>query len=268
MRRFARRRLGKPIDSFLDLRAGDLVVHLSHGIGRYRGIELLDKQGKVEEHLKIEFHGGAKLYVPATKIDLVQKYVGGTKSRPALAKLGGTSWVRQKKAAETAVMDMAAEMLELQARRISRPGIAFAPDGEWQGEFDASFPYRGNARPAGGDPGDQTRHGTAAAHGPLAVRRRRLRQDRGRHAGRLQGGGQRLPGGRARSHDRAGGAALSHFRRADGGVPFRHRPAQPLLFPPGGAGDPGRAGRRDGSTSSSARIGSRLATCGFTTWDW
>lgn len=141
VRRLPRRRLGKAIDSFLDLREGDLVVHLSHGIGRYRGIELLDKHGHVEEHLKIEFAEGAKLYVPASKIDLVQKYVGGAKSRPVLAKLGGTTWLRHKKSAETAVLDMAAEMLQIQAERLSRPGIAFGPDGEWQREFDASFPY-------------------------------------------------------------------------------------------------------------------------------
>ncbi|MFV1964915.1 MAG: transcription-repair coupling factor [Pirellulaceae bacterium] len=141
VRRIPRRRLGKAIDSWLDLRSGDLVVHLSHGIGRYRGVELLDKQGHVEEHLKIEFHGRSKLYVPASKIDLVQKYVGGTKRTPSLAKLGGTSWARQKQAAESAVQDMAAEMLDLQAQRVSRVGIPFAPDGEWQNEFDASFPY-------------------------------------------------------------------------------------------------------------------------------
>ncbi|MCA9120166.1 MAG: transcription-repair coupling factor [Planctomycetaceae bacterium] len=141
VRRVARRRLGKAIDSFHDLRAGDLVVHLSHGIGRYRGIELLDKQGQLEEHLQIEFRDRAKLYVPAAKIDLIQKYIGGTKTRPTLAKLGGATWLKQKQAAESAVMDMAVEMIELQAARQSRPGIAFAPDGEWQREFDSSFPY-------------------------------------------------------------------------------------------------------------------------------
>ena len=141
VRRVPRRHLGKAIDSFLDLRPGDLVVHLSHGIGRYRGIELLDKQGQVEEHLQIEFAESAKLYVPATKIDLVQKYVGGRQGRPSLARLGGTSWLRHKRAAEAAVQDMAAEMLELQAERLSRPGIAASPDGQWQQEFDASFPY-------------------------------------------------------------------------------------------------------------------------------
>jgi transcription-repair coupling factor (superfamily II helicase) len=137
-----RRRLGKAIDSFLDLRQGDLVVHLAHGIGRYRGMQLLDKDGRVEEHLQIEFAGGTRIYVPATRIGLVQKYVGGTKTRPVLAKIGNKTWVRQKQAAESAVIDLAAELLELQAERRARPGIAFAVESDWQREFDASFPYQ------------------------------------------------------------------------------------------------------------------------------
>ncbi len=141
LRRVTRRRLGKAIDSFLDLREGDLVVHLTHGIARYRGLQMLDRDGQVEEHLQLEFHGGTKVYVPATKIGLVQKYVGGAKSRPSLARIGGKTWIRQKQAAEAAVADLAAEMLELQAQRMSRPGIAFSPDSDWQREFDASFPY-------------------------------------------------------------------------------------------------------------------------------
>src|SRR4029453_5063768 len=102
LRRLPRRRLGKAIDSFLDLREGDLVVHLAHGIGRYRGLRLIDKQGQKEEHLEIEFGGGTKIFVPAIKIDLVQKYIGGTKTRPTLAKIGGKTWLRQKKEAESA----------------------------------------------------------------------------------------------------------------------------------------------------------------------
>ena len=141
LRRLPRRRLGKAIDSFLDLREGDLVVHLAHGIGRYRGMQLLDKEGRVEEHLQIEFHGGTKIYVPATRIGLVQKYVGGAKTRPVLAKIGNKTWVRQKQAAESAVIDLAAELLEMQAQRRARPGIAFAVESDWQREFDASFPY-------------------------------------------------------------------------------------------------------------------------------
>ena len=141
LRRPSRRRLGKVIDSFTELREGDLVVHVGHGIARYRGLKLLEKDRQVEEHLVLEFQGQTKLYVPSSRISLVQKYVGGTKGRPTLAKLGGRMWGRQKKAVEAAVNDMAGEMLELQASRASRPGIRFAEDTEWQQEFDASFPY-------------------------------------------------------------------------------------------------------------------------------
>lgn len=136
------RRLGKAIDSFMDLRPSDLVVHLSHGIARFRGLKMLDKDGQTTEHLELEFHGGTKIYVPASKIDLVQKYIGGTKTTPTLARIGGKSWVRQRQAAEIAVADLASEMIELQAARSSRPGIAFQLDTQWQSEFEQSFPYR------------------------------------------------------------------------------------------------------------------------------
>ena len=141
LRRPSRRKLARVIDSFLELREGDLVVHVGHGIARYRGLKLLEKGGQVEEHLELEFHGHTKLYVPSTKIGLVQKYIGGAKSRPTLAKLGGRMWTRQKERVEEAVNDLAADMLELQAARASRPGITFPADTEWQREFDASFPY-------------------------------------------------------------------------------------------------------------------------------
>lgn len=136
------RKTGRAIDSFLELRPGDLVVHLSHGIGRYRGLKLLDKQAGAEEHLELEYHGGTKIYVPASQIDLVQKYVGGRKAKPSLAKIGGKSWARQKQLAERAVLDLAAEMLEVEAARAARPGIAFPDDTTWQREFDAAFPYQ------------------------------------------------------------------------------------------------------------------------------
>lgn len=141
VRRVTKRTASKPIDNFLDLRPGDLVVHLSHGIGVYRGTELLEKNGQRFEHLVLEFDGGTKLFVPSSKIELVQRYVGGTKSRPKLAKIGGVAWAKQKKAAERAVQDMAVELLELQARRQSQPGITFAADSVWQNQFDASFSY-------------------------------------------------------------------------------------------------------------------------------
>ncbi|MCA9259069.1 MAG: DEAD/DEAH box helicase, partial [Planctomycetales bacterium] len=138
----ASRRAGRAIDSFLELRQGDLVVHLSHGIGRYRGMQLIEKEGGAEEHLELEFHAGVRVYVPATKIELVQKYVGGRKAKPTLARIGGKTWQRQKQAAEKAVNDLAVDMLQLQAAREARPGIAFPADSLWQREFDAAFPYK------------------------------------------------------------------------------------------------------------------------------
>lgn len=142
LRRTGRKRLSKAIDSFLDLRDGDLIVHLAHGIGRYRGLSMLDKDGQLTEHLELEFYGGTKIYVPATKIDLVQKYVGGTKTTPVLAKIGGKSWAKQKASIKDAITDLASEMIELQAERSGRVGIALNPDTEWQHEFEQSFPYR------------------------------------------------------------------------------------------------------------------------------
>lgn len=141
VRRTSSRVRGKPIDSFLQLTPGDLVIHLSHGIGLYRGLHSIEKNGLHQEHLTIEFDGGTKIHVPATRIQLIQRYVGGTKTRPKLAKIGGISWTNQRKAAEAAVTDMADELLELQARRATKRGIVFDLDNEWQRQFDASFPY-------------------------------------------------------------------------------------------------------------------------------
>jgi transcription-repair coupling factor (superfamily II helicase) len=146
-----RRRLeSRAIDSFLELNEGDLVVHLSHGIGRFRGMQMIEREigtgaGKrksLEEHLVLEFRDGAKLYVPSSKIDLVQKYVGGAKSDPELSKIGAAAWGNKKARVEQAVRDLAVEMLELQALREAQPGEALPVDSDWQREFEASFPFQ------------------------------------------------------------------------------------------------------------------------------
>ncbi|NNE00005.1 MAG: transcription-repair coupling factor [Pirellulaceae bacterium] len=141
VRRGRTRAKGKPITSSLQLEAGDLVVHLSHGIGLYRGIQTLEKNGQHLEHLVVEFDGGSKIYVPSSRIGLIQRYIGGTKNQPRLAKIGSQSWARQKKSAESAVTDMACELLEMQASRTARRGITFDTDNTWQNQFDACFPY-------------------------------------------------------------------------------------------------------------------------------
>lgn len=141
----------RAIDSFLDLAEGDLVVHVSHGIARYRGMQLLDHGAhkdsgskmptQAEEHLILEFREGVKLYVPSSKIDLVQKYIGG-KSEPELSKIGSSSWAKRKQKVEEAVLDLASDMIELQAVRAAQPGVASPPDSEWQAAFEGSFPFQ------------------------------------------------------------------------------------------------------------------------------
>ncbi len=141
VRRGRSRSRGKPINSLMQLEPGDLVVHLSYGIGLYRGLTNIDKNGQHLEHLTIEFDEGSKIYVPASRIGLIQRYVGGTTRQPKLAKIGGQAWKSQRKAAESAVTDMAEELLEMQAQRTTKQGISFDRDNEWQRQFDASFPY-------------------------------------------------------------------------------------------------------------------------------
>ena len=130
------------IESFLDLKEGDYVVHVAHGIARYRGLQLCERHGSLEEHLVLEFAEGTRVLVPSSRIELVQKYVGGRGHEPPLSKYGSSAWQRRKAQVAEAVRDLAAEMLRLQALRLSRPGISYAEESEWLAEFEASFPFQ------------------------------------------------------------------------------------------------------------------------------
>ena len=136
------KRLSKIVDSFMELTPGDLVIHVERGLARYLGVETIKKANQREDHLKLEFADSAYLYVPASKIGKIQRYVGSGKSVPKLAKLNGTAWSKQKKEVQQAVWALASEMLELQAARETLEGIEFPPDGPWQSEFESLFPYR------------------------------------------------------------------------------------------------------------------------------
>ncbi len=132
----------RPIESFVELRRGDYVVHVAHGIARFLGMEELEHEGQKRECLVLEFEGGTKLYVPASSgINLVQKYIGPSEHRPPLSKLGGLGWTKRLEEVERAVTDLAEELLEVQAQREARPGIQYPSDTEWQKEFEAEFPY-------------------------------------------------------------------------------------------------------------------------------
>lgn len=130
-----------PID-FSEIAEGDLVVHLEHGIGKYRGIQKLQQNGSEQEVVVLEFANDARLYVPFEQAFLVSRYVGIGKRYPPLSSLGDNRWGRAKKAAETAVFDYAAKLLEIQAERNSRTGYAHPPDTQWQNEFESSFLYK------------------------------------------------------------------------------------------------------------------------------
>ena len=139
-----RRYESRAIDSFLDLNEGDLVVHVNHGIARYRGLQLVKRgDDHDEETLLLEFAEGTRMFIPIAKVDLVQKYVGGGKGDPALSKIGSTSWEKRKKRVAEAVVDLASELIDIQAARASQPGIAYPlEDSHWMAEFEAAFPYQ------------------------------------------------------------------------------------------------------------------------------
>ena len=131
----------RPVDSFLDLKVGDYVVHVAHGIAKFTGMQTIAKDGKSEEYLTLRFAENATLHVPAARINLIQKYIGGFHGHPQLSRLGSGVWEKQKAKVSEAVMDMAAELIEIQAARQAEVGTPYPPDTDWQREFEAEFPY-------------------------------------------------------------------------------------------------------------------------------
>ena len=133
----------RKLDSYADLSVGDLVVHEYHGIGRFSGIVKMKVDGAEKDYVKIAYAGSDSLYVPATQLDLVSKYIGGGEDKVVkLSKMGGTDWARVKTRAKAAAKEMAAELIQLYAERLRRPGHAFAPDSPWQEEFEDAFGYQ------------------------------------------------------------------------------------------------------------------------------
>jgi transcription-repair coupling factor (superfamily II helicase) len=131
------------LQSFTDLSPGDLVVHEHHGIGRYVGIFKMPVDGVEKDYVKIAYAGTDSLYVPATQLDLVSKYIGGGEDAPVkLSKMGGADWTRAKAKAKGAAKEMAGELIALYAERQRRKGHAFAADSVWQTEFEERFGYQ------------------------------------------------------------------------------------------------------------------------------
>lgn len=132
---------GQKISSYLDLKTGDYVVHVNHGIGRYLGVTSLEVEGVRRDYLFIKYNGEDKLYVPTDQVEQIQRYIGGEGQEPKLNRLGGTEWARTKNRVRESVREMAQELVELYASREIAKGHAFASDTSWQREFEESFPY-------------------------------------------------------------------------------------------------------------------------------
>ncbi|RUL49142.1 transcription-repair coupling factor [Lysinibacillus antri] len=129
------------IKSYTEIKPGDYVVHVHHGIGKYIGIETLEVNGTHKDYLHIRYRADDKLYVPVDQIDLIQKYVASEGKEPKLHKLGGAEWKKTKAKVSSAVNDIADDLIKLYAKREAEKGYAFAPDTDEQRNFEASFPY-------------------------------------------------------------------------------------------------------------------------------
>lgn len=132
---------GKRIESFAELSVGDYVVHEEHGLGIYRGIEKIERDKVIKDYLKIEYADGGNLYLPATRLDGIQKYAGADAKAPKLNKLGGEQWKRTKSRVKTAVREVARDLVALYAVRQELDGFQYGPDTVWQKEFEELFPY-------------------------------------------------------------------------------------------------------------------------------
>ncbi|MDR0843109.1 MAG: transcription-repair coupling factor [Acidobacteriota bacterium] len=129
------------ISDFRDLKPGDYVVHVDHGIGMFHGLRTIGLDAGAKEFVLLTYHGDAKLYVPVERLDLIQKYSGMGAGKPTLDRLGGASWERTKKRIKKSMRDMAEELLKLYAQRQTVSGYAFSPDTAWQREFEDAFEF-------------------------------------------------------------------------------------------------------------------------------
>jgi len=129
------------LKSYTDLKPGDYVVHVNHGIGKYVGMQTMEVDGVHQDYITIAYQNNAKIFIPVTQLNLVQKYVSSEAKTPKINKLGGTEWTKAKRKVAAKIEDIADELVELYAQREAEKGYAFAPDDSYQDDFDNEFPY-------------------------------------------------------------------------------------------------------------------------------
>ncbi|WP_411677191.1 transcription-repair coupling factor [Caproicibacter sp.] len=137
-----KKKSGEAIYSISDLTPGDYIVHASHGIGVFEGIHKIDMNGVVKDYIKVRYAKNDLLYVPVTQLDMVSKYIGPREDAAIrLSRLGGSDWQKAKAKVRRAVKDIADDLIRLYAQRMQAKGHAFAPDSEWQRDFEAHFEF-------------------------------------------------------------------------------------------------------------------------------
>ena len=132
---------GQKILNFAELKAGDYVVHENHGLGIYQGIEKIEIDKVAKDYMKISYAGGGNLYIPATQLDLIQKYASADAKKPKLNRLGGQEWNKTKSRVRGAIKEIAKDLVELYAARQQKAGFVYGEDTVWQREFEELFPF-------------------------------------------------------------------------------------------------------------------------------
>lgn len=129
------------LKSYTELKTGDYVVHVNHGIGKFMGMTTMEVDGVHQDYMTIQYKGSGQLFIPVTQLNLVQKYVAAEGKSPKLNKLGGSDWAKTKKNVASKIEDIADDLIELYAKREAEKGFAFKPDDSYQHQFDNDFPY-------------------------------------------------------------------------------------------------------------------------------
>ncbi len=132
---------GRKIQSFSELKPGDYVVHENHGLGIYQGIEKIEVDKVAKDYMKISYAKGGNLYIPATQLDLIQKYASSDAKKPKLNRLGTQEWTKTKKKVRGAVKEIARDLVALYAARQEQEGYVYGEDTVWQREFEEMFPF-------------------------------------------------------------------------------------------------------------------------------
>ena len=141
VRRYKKDKNARKISSFMELKAGDYIVHENHGIGKFAGVENIITDSIRRDYIKLSYADGGSLYIPTSQMDMIQKYIGGEDAKPKMNRLGGADWTKAKSRAKGAVEILAKDLIELYAKREAATGFKYNKDTVWQQEFEETFPF-------------------------------------------------------------------------------------------------------------------------------